>query len=104
IEASVANVVKKLEQMQFKEIGDDLQKTINELNQTLVTTRGTLTNTDKLLGTADTMLSPNSVLDAQLGSMLQELGGAARAMRVLADYLERHPEALIRGKTGEAKK
>ena len=49
------------------------------------------------------MLAPNSVLDAQLGSMLQEMGGAARAMRVLADYLERHPEALIRGKTGEAK-
>jgi paraquat-inducible protein B len=110
IEASVANVVKKLEQIQFKEIGDDLQKTVNELNQTLVTTRGTLTNTDKLLGSADKVmgsadriLAPNSVLDAQLGSMLQEMGGAARAMRVLADYLERHPEALIRGKTGEAK-
>jgi paraquat-inducible protein B len=103
IEASVANVVKKLEQMQFKEIGDDLQKTISELNQTLVTTRGTLTNTDKLLNSADRILAPNSVLDAQLGSMLQEMGGAARAMRVLADYLERHPEALIRGKNGEAK-
>jgi hypothetical protein len=24
-------------------------------------------------------------------------------LRVLADYLERHPEALIRGKTGESK-
>ena len=34
--------------------------------------------------------------------------GAARpanapALRVLADYLERHPEALIHGKSGEAK-
>ena len=55
------------------------------------------------MGSADRILAPNSVLDAQLGSMLQEMGGAARAMRVLADYLERHPEALIRGKTGEAK-
>ena len=33
----------------------------------------------------------------------QEVSRAARAVRVLADYLERHPEALIRGKTGEAK-
>jgi hypothetical protein len=24
-------------------------------------------------------------------------------VRVLADYLERHPDALIRGKSGEAK-
>jgi paraquat-inducible protein B len=110
IEASLANIMKKIEAVPLKGIGDDLQKAINELNQTLVTTRGTLTNTDQLLGSAnkvmgsaDRILAPNSVLDAQLASMLQELGGAARAMRVLADYLERHPEALIRGKTGEAK-
>jgi paraquat-inducible protein B len=110
IEASVANVIKNIEQMQFKEISEDLRKTINELNQTLVTTRGTMTNADqllgsadKLMGSADTLIAPNSVLDTQLGSMLQEVGGAARAMRILADYLERHPEALIRGKTGEAK-
>ena len=110
IEASVASIMKKIEDMPLKGIGDDLQKTISELNQTMVTARGTLTNTDQLLGSAnkvmgsaDRILAPNSVLDAQLGSMLQEMGGAARAMRVLADYLERHPEALIRGKTGEAK-
>ena len=110
IEANLANIVKKINEMPLKGIGDDLQKAINELNQTLASTRGTLTNTDQLLGSAnqlmgsaDKLIAPGSVLDAQLGSMLQELGGAARAMRVLADYLERHPEALIRGKTGEAK-
>ncbi len=110
IEANLANIVKKINEMPLKGIGDDLQKAINELNQTLASTRGTLTNTDQLLGSAtkvmgsaDKLIAPGSVLDAQVGSMLQELGGAARAMRVLADYLERHPEALIRGKTGEAK-
>jgi paraquat-inducible protein B len=49
------------------------------------------------------MIEPNSVLGQQLDSTLQEVSGAARALRLLADYLERHPEALIRGKTGEAK-
>ena len=33
---------------------------------------------------------------------MQELTRAARSIRVFADYLERHPEALIRGKTGGA--
>ena len=33
-------------------------------------------------------------------SLIDELTGAARALRVLADYLERHPEALLSGKTG----
>jgi paraquat-inducible protein B len=32
---------------------------------------------------------------------MQELARAARSLRVLADYLERHPESLIRGKTAE---
>ncbi len=63
----------------------------------------TLTNTDKLLGNANKLIEPNSVLDTELNNMLQQGGGAARSLRVLADYLERHPEALIRGKTGEAK-
>ena len=39
----------------------------------------------------------------QLDSTLQEVSRAARSVRVLADYLERHPEALLRGKKGEAK-
>jgi len=32
--------------------------------------------------------------------LIQQLGGAAQAISLLADYLERHPEALIRGKSG----
>ncbi|MGO8836230.1 MAG: intermembrane transport protein PqiB [Limisphaerales bacterium] len=71
----------------------DLLKNLNQ----------TLTNTDKLLGSANKLIEPNSVLDTELNNMLNEGGGAARSLRVLADYLERHPEALIRGKTGEAK-
>jgi paraquat-inducible protein B len=33
--------------------------------------------------------------------LLKELASAARSIRVFADYLERHPEALIRGKGTE---
>ena len=33
---------------------------------------------------------------------LTELKDAARSIRVLADYLERHPESLLRGKPQEA--
>jgi paraquat-inducible protein B len=33
--------------------------------------------------------------------MLQELTRTARSVRVLVDYLERHPEILIRGKSEE---
>ncbi len=29
---------------------------------------------------------------------LEELSAAARSIRIMAEYLERHPEALIKGK------
>ena len=35
-----------------------------------------------------------------INNMLKELSSAARSIRIWADYLERHPEALIRGKGG----
>jgi paraquat-inducible protein B len=40
----------------------------------------------------------NTELTPQLGDVLRELQGAARAIRILSDYLEQHPDALIKGK------
>jgi len=31
---------------------------------------------------------------------LQEIGAAARSIRVMAEYLQRHPEAMLKGKSG----
>lgn len=96
IEAKVTGIIKKLDQVPFKEIGQDLRKTIAELDRTLVSAR-------KTIDSADGLIQPGSVLGAELGSTLDEVKRAARGLRVLADYLERHPEALIRGKTGDSK-
>ena len=96
LEASVASILRKIDKMPLQGIGDGLKKAISELDLTLVSARGTLDNADKLV-------QPNSVLGEQLGTTLQEVSRAARGLRVLADYLEQHPEALLRGKPGEAK-
>ena len=42
------------------------------------------------------------LLGYDLRRTLTELEGAARALRTLADYLERHPEALLKGKPASA--
>ena len=55
------------------------------------------------MSSADDVIRPNSELRADLSTTLNEVSRAARGLRVLADYLERHPEALLRGKSGEAK-
>jgi paraquat-inducible protein B len=57
------------------------------LDKTLVTVR-------KALQVAD----PNSPAAVNMNSALKELSAAARSIRVLADYLEQHPEALVKGK------
>jgi paraquat-inducible protein B len=61
-----------------------------------------MTQVQGTLASAETMVGSNSQTRYDLDSMLKELAGAARSIRVLADYLERHPEALLRGKPGFA--
>jgi paraquat-inducible protein B len=44
------------------------------------------------------LLAEGSPTQTDLRAMLQEITGMARSLRTLTDYLERHPEALIKGK------
>jgi paraquat-inducible protein B len=117
LEASVASIINKVNQMPLKAIGDDLRKDLADLDLTLGSARGALGSAQGAMvsaqgamvsarGTIDNanrFVEPNSVQSQELDSALQEVSRAARSIRVLADYLERHPEALVRGKTGEAK-
>jgi paraquat-inducible protein B len=110
VEASVAEIIKKVNQMPLQQIGNNLDKTLSDLDLTLVSARGTL---DRANGTLDhasgtlnnasQIIGPNSAQLQQVDSTLQEVSRAARSLRVLADYLERHPEALLRGKKEESK-
>ncbi|MCC6849241.1 MAG: MCE family protein [Deltaproteobacteria bacterium] len=95
LEASLASIVRKLDQLPLKAIGDDVTKVLVQLNQTLASARGALDDAGELV-------APSSPLATELSTTLQEVTRAARAIRVLGDYLERHPEALLRGKSGEA--
>lgn len=47
---------------------------------------------------AQAVVAPDTVLYNELKRALTEVSSAARAIRDMADYLERHPDALIRGK------
>ena len=45
--------------------------------------------------------SPDSPLVTELNKTLREFSSTSRSFRNLSDYLERHPESLLRGKTGD---
>lgn len=96
IESKLAGIVAKLDALPLEQIGRDVAKALVGLDQTLGSARKTLDTASGLIGT-------DSALRVDLANTLQEVSRAARSIRVLGDYLERHPESLLRGKSGEPK-
>jgi paraquat-inducible protein B len=58
-----------------------------------------LSDTRDLMESAKGAISEDSELRERSNRVMEELEAAATAVRILADYLERHPEALIKGKS-----
>ena len=124
LEAKVTGIVAKLDKLPYEAIGADLTKVLVTLNQTLedaskavnrvdaditpelktivAEIRRTVASADGVIKNADaTLVGRDAPAQQDLREMLQEITRAARSLRVLTDFLERHPEALIRGKTEE---
>lgn len=59
---------------------------------------GALKTVDSAFKSIDELVGKRSPTRADLENTLKELAGAARSLRVLADYLEQHPDALLKGK------
>jgi paraquat-inducible protein B len=76
----------------------ELQPEIKPLLQSLHDTAEATQNT---LQAADRMLGGRASSSGDLAHLLRELTDAARSLRALTDYLERHPESLIRGHQGD---
>jgi paraquat-inducible protein B len=101
---------------------DGINRLVNsdDLRATLENLSATLAESSALLATVNSDVAPNlaravaeieqtvaslrTLVDADTGTqrevtrLLVELTDAARSIRALTDYLERHPEALLRGK------
>ena len=60
--------------------------------------RKTLGEARKTLGGANQVLAGDAPVQLDLRETLREVSRAAQSLRVLGDYLEQHPESLIRGK------
>lgn len=68
-----------------------------QLPQLVKSLRGVATAAQGTLNSANGLLGGGGG-QADLAGVMRQLNDAARSFRVLADYLERHPEALLRGK------
>lgn len=128
LQPQLADIVARLSKVKFDEIGSDLQVTLRnasaasdglqetlasateairrltpeaqralaEVQKTLASTQATLANLDRNVTHGDAPLQRN------LTQALAEMQRAAQALRVLSDYLQLHPESLLRGKPADA--
>ena len=124
IEAKLTSILSKIDAMPLNAIGNDVKSALETLNRTLKDAdtlinrvdaqwvpEGTKTLEDlrRAIGSADRALKDadaalfagDSPAPQDLRDTLQEVTRAARAVRVLVEYLERHPETLIRKKPEE---
>jgi paraquat-inducible protein B len=72
----------------IKETLDTSATALNKAGETLETLQGTVSDAAPVVG-------------YELSEALKELTTAARSLKTLTDYLQQHPESLLRGKGGK---
>ena len=77
------------------------QLSVSANTETLPRINAALGQLDRTLIELNGALSADAPLRHELRAAMRELAGAGRALRELAELLDRHPESLIRGKGSE---
>jgi len=109
LEAGVGRLVKKVNDLPLEQIAADLHTDLTDLHETLsaLHTRALPAAVDALLAlhrtldSADRTLSVESPLQRDLAETLSQTRSTLQAVRELADYLDRHPDALLRGRRAQ---
>lgn len=113
LQPQIASIVAKLSKVPFDEIGRDLQGTLRQAQTTireltpeaqkaLAEVQRTLASVQQSLQRLDrNLLDAGSPVQRNAEQTMIELQRAAQALRTLGDYLQRHPESILRGKPAD---
>ena len=113
LQLQIADIATKLDKIPFDSIGQNLDSSLHKLDKTLDSAQGlfrqldgeiapeakaTLSEAKKSFGAAERTLSEDAPVQQDVRQAMQELTKTLRSLGTLADYLQQHPEALLRGK------
>jgi paraquat-inducible protein B len=113
LQATLTRIMGKLEKLPVDELVGEVRQALQSLDATIKSAdqlikridtqvvpeaQATLVEARKAMGAAKQTLSADAPLQQDLREALREMARAAQSLRVLTDYLDRHPESLIRGK------
>lgn len=125
---AAGNIADKLGRLPLEEIGTNLNATLRQATGTLGGVESLVRNTEssltptlrrlpeiaaglqdtvvranRTIASIDTSYGRNSSFSRELERAMANVGDTARSIRLLADFLDRHPEALVRGRAGAAR-
>ncbi|MFW0754215.1 intermembrane transport protein PqiB [Pseudomonas sp. H11T01] len=106
LQEQLQGIVDKISKLPLDQIANNLNNNLGELQKTLKQVNGevlphvrdTLVETRKTMASANESVSEESPQRQQFGQAMEEVQRTARSVRVLTDFLSRHPESLIRGR------
>ncbi|CAI3105042.1 Paraquat-inducible protein B [Acinetobacter calcoaceticus] len=116
LQAQVSQIADKLTKFPLVEIGQDVRKTLNNMNTAIESTdklvkqldgkvapglQATLDDVRKTVRSSESILSSDAPLQQDVRKALQQMTRAAASLQLMSDYIEQHPESIIRGKTPE---
>lgn len=94
---AVSDDIRKL----LKNADTQIQPISNKVQSALVSARKAMDQAKTTLADVDEFVGQKSDTRHKLNQALDEISTAAKSLRSLMDYLERHPEALLKGKGGK---
>jgi paraquat-inducible protein B len=114
IQDQVASIVGKIDKIPFDAIGGDVRDAahaatslLGHLDHDIVPSAHQLVSQaeaamlalrESLSALRDNVAAPDSAIQQTTRSTLEQLENAARSLRGLADYLQHHPESILRGR------
>lgn len=117
VQPQLAEIIGKINKVPFDAIGNNLrdtlaqaqrairqltpqaQQSLAEVDKTLGSVREALDSAQGTLDRANRqLLDPSAPVQRNAEQTMRDLQRAAQSLRVLTDYLQRHPESLLRGK------
>lgn len=85
----------------FRNADENLGPVLESLRETSDAATAAVARAERALGAIEAAAGGDSPLGYEISGALREVSGAARSLRVLIDFLDQNPDALLRGKTGK---
>jgi paraquat-inducible protein B len=103
LKQTIASLTSTLQEVQslVKHADTGMTPLFKRLPEMSADLQATLARANHLVGSADSGYGSNSQFQRDLERLMAQLNETARSIRLLADFLDRHPEALIRGRTAQ---